>query len=842
MRRIFAISALSVAALCAYAQEKAYFADGFHGGIYGHYPVETYTKFMSDCLDRYPEWKMSLEIEPETWDTVKVRTPEEYARFARLAGTGRVEITNPAYAQPYMYNISGESIIRQMQYGISKLKSHFPDAEIVTYAVEEPCFTSCLPQILTQLGFRYASLKCPDTCWGGYTSAYGGELVLWRGPDGSEILASPRSACEELSPGTVWQTMSWNNSAEYLAACREAGIQAPVGMCWQDAGWTFGPWIGYPGANGSEYVTWREYFEEITAGHPVETWNFSQEDVRPGLMWGTQVMQRLARQVRRTENGIVQTEKEGAIAFLENGFRYDRKLMDEAWRTLMLSQHHDSWIVPYNRLNRRGTWADNIVLWTQASDSICAVVGNAVARSYAGKASVSGRKFRIRVFNTSGNRRSGPVSVKASVSGDIAVTDASGKTVPCSWDPGTSEISFIADVPAFGYATYEVRPKKKSRPAGEDAVTVSGETVVVENGMYRIAFDGARGGIVTELAAKNEGGREFVDTESDFGFGELRGYFYDEGKWRSSADCPAKITVSKRTPWETVVAIEGEIASSPFRKTVVLREGDRKISCRLEIDWKADAGIGAYAQKDAYDARKRAFYEDSKKLNVLFPVAVVDASLYKNAPFDVCESGHSDTFYDSWDGIKHNVILNWTDICGKDGAGFAVLSDHTTSYSYGKDFPFALTAQFSGNGLWGRNYPISGPTVIEYAVIPHSGTWDESGICGESLDWNEPLHGVVIADAALEDVSYADTGDSGYEISAAYPDGDGLVVRLFNASGTDAPCAVRFGFGIRRMCETDLLGGIVREIPVRTEGNMSEAVVSMPRFGVRTYLIETEKR
>ena len=136
-----------------------------------------------------------------------------------MTKTDRIEFTNPAYAQAYFYNVSGESIIRHMYYGMKKIRSHFPWAEFKTYAVEEPCFTSCLPQILRQFGYERASLKCPDTCWGGYTSAFGGEMVNWTGPDGTSIPAVPRHGCEDLVPGTVWQTMSYDNSTEYLNAC-----------------------------------------------------------------------------------------------------------------------------------------------------------------------------------------------------------------------------------------------------------------------------------------------------------------------------------------------------------------------------------------------------------------------------------------------------------------------------------------------------------------------------------------------------------------------------------------------------------------------------------------------
>lgn len=226
--RYAAICGIAMLALlvvpCASQAQRAYFVDGYHGGIYGHYPVEWKTQFMVDKLAEHPEWRICLEIEPETWDTVKLRTPAAYDNFRKIATDKRVEFTNPAYAQPYCYNISGESIIRQFQYGIRSIRRHFPGVDFTTYSVEEPCFTSSLPQILSQFGFKYAVLKCPNTCWGGYTAPYGGELVNWIGPDGTSILTVPRYACEELEENSVWQTTAWGNSSEYLDACFAAGI------------------------------------------------------------------------------------------------------------------------------------------------------------------------------------------------------------------------------------------------------------------------------------------------------------------------------------------------------------------------------------------------------------------------------------------------------------------------------------------------------------------------------------------------------------------------------------------------------------------------------------------
>lgn len=841
----FIISVLTAGLLCTSisAQENIYFVDGFHGGVYGHYPMKTYTDYMSGLLEKYPQWSMCLEIEPETWDTVKVKTPEAYRRFSAWTSTDRVEFTNPAYAQPYMYNISGESIIRQLGYGMKKINSHFPDVEFCTYAVEEPCFTSALPQILRQFGFSYASLKCPNTCWGGYSAPYGGQIVDWIGPDGTPIRTSPRYECEALQPGSVWQTTAWGNRDDYIAACRKAGIKDIAGMCYQDAGWTYGPWIGYGDKvrNNSEYVTWKEYFEK-TAGEPAEDYVFSQEDVRPALMWGSQVLQTIARQVRHTENTIVQTEKAGVIASLENGYRYDRSLVDEAWRTLMLAQHHDSWIVPYNRLNEKGTWADNIALWTKSSDAICGNILDGIYTSFS-KSPERGNRTSVKVFNTSGTARTEFVSIvlpdEYMECGAVTVTGSDRGKCQSVLDraDGVPVLTFKVSVPAFGYTTCSIEKVFDGREAPVSSEVYEKGDVTVENGLYRLVFDASRGGVIKSLVVKDQDSREYIDRKSRVAFNELRGFFYDEGRFRSSADSPAAVEVRDNGPVKTVT-IRGEIASVPFTQTVTLRDGDRKIDCSLKIMWEDNVHIGQYAQENGFASMRRACYDDRYKLNVLFPVALDRPQLYKDAPFDVCRSRLEDTFFETWDDIKHNVILHWVDLAGaEDGSSLALLSDHTTSYSYGSGFPLGLTVQYSGGGLWGRDYRIGYPTEVHYALIPHTGEWDSAGIHEESVAWNEPLL-CCLSDSRKGSVSLVDLTGTGYELSAAYMTDEGLVVRLFNASGDDSPAKVRFGFDVESAEETDLRGNAIRTLPAVRRKGAAEMEVSMPRFGIRTYRIE----
>lgn len=826
-----------------FSQQKAYFVDGYHGGVYGHYPMWV-TQFMVDKLTEHPEWQLGLEIEPETWDTVKVKEPVAYNNFKNIATDKRVEFTNPAYAQPYCYNISGESIIRQFEYGIKKIHQHFPDVTFTTYSVEEPCFTSSLPLILRLFGFKYAVLKCPNTCWGGYTAPYGGQLVNWIGTDGTAILTVPRYASEELEDNSTWQTKAWNNSEAYLEASFNQGIENPVGMCYQDAGWKNGPWLGSGTnvKNKSIYTTWRNYFENISNKKVNDNYHFSQEDMHVNLMWGSQVLQKIAQEVRVSENKIIIAEKMAAMANLDNKYNPIQERIDEAWRTLMMAQHHDSWIVPYNRLKRDRTWAQEITLWTNNTNEISdKVIDEAIGSYNTNTSRDAENKIYIRVYNTLGVKRTEVVKalIPSTKDGEVVVYNSKNELLPSySQQTGdSSNISFQADVPAFGYATFLVSHKKIVMNRNTSVHVDTDGNYILENNMYKIALDPSKGGTIKSLIAKMEDGKEYVDKENKFNLGELRGHFYDENKFYSTTDSRAKITVLEDNFLCISVKIEGEIASHPFVQIITLTNGQKRIDFDLTVNWKNNIGIGEYKQGPNWRDNRRAFTDDRFKLNVLFPIALSSSTLYKNAPFDVCESKLENTFFNTWDGIKHNIILNWVDLVQKDQKyGFAIFSDHTTSYSHGKDFPLALTAQYSGIGLWGPDYKITHPLKMTYAIVPHSGQWNQANIAIESNKWNEPLITSYHKNIPLADKSFINIDKSGYEISAFKVKDDNILIRFFNAEGDGSIRRIAFGFPVAKIKEVDLNGNTISKKVI----DKNKVSISMPRFGLKTLLLKKD--
>jgi len=808
-RLFFSISLLF--ALKGTAQ-TAYFIDGYHGGIYGHIP-SWQTKFMVEKLAQYPDWTINLELEPESWDTIAVHDPASYTAFRILltadqSPNGRIEYINPAYGQSYMYNISGESIIRQFYYGMKKLRQHFPGIKFSTYSSEEPCFTSALPQILKSYGIKYASLKNPNTCWGGYTRAYGGELVNWVGPDGSSILTSPRYEVESLKPHSIWETIASANSNEYIRAAFAYGIQHPIGMCLQDAGWSFGPWLKAANATGhngvyapTRYTTWRGYFATVTNGKTDKDWHFSQEDMLPGLMWGAQVLQRIAQAVRHSENSIVQAEKLAALAKVWKGAVWPEENFSNAWRTLLLSQHHDCWIVPYNG-NKGDTWADKVVRWTGFSNHISDSITQSATQQLSGNAG-----DYVRVFNTTGMERNELVSFNKQL--------------------------FQAKVPAMGYASYKLNALPLIKGA---AVTkLNNGTYQIETSLYRMVIDPSKGGAITSWVAKQLGNKEFVSAGKRFN--ELRGNFYNLGGMKFSADTTAQVDVIENGPAEVKLAIKGWIAGNPFTQVLTIQEGQPRVDIHLKIDWKDNPAIGEYYDQPKDTQVRKAYYDDRFKLLALFPVDLSSQKIYKNAPFDVTASKLSNTFYNRWDSIKNNVLLNWVDV--EDGSGeygMALFSDHTTSYTHGENFPLGLTVQYSGNGIFYRNYTIDGPTEIHYALLPHKGKWDQAGLWAEGTKWNEPLIATTANSGGQRSLLQT---DKGIEISSITVSGKALLVRLFNAESKSPSVKLYFGFNATAAEQVELDGRKVQSLPIHTDKTGRKWIeLPIPQFGIRTIKFE----
>ncbi len=265
----------------------------------------------------------------------------------------------------------------------------------------------------------------------------------------------------------------------------------------------------------------------------------------------------------------------------------------------------------------------------------------------------------------------------------------------------------------------------------------------------------------------------------------------------------------------------------------------------MKIDWQGSPRIGAdekqFGRFRSENPRK-AFYDDRFKLLALFPLKLSNQKVFKNAPFDVTGSRLTNTFFDAWSEIKNNVLLDWVDVFdAADGIGVALLGDHTTSYAHGADHPLGLTLQYCDVGLWGREYSLHGPTEVRYALLPHEGIWQKSGLWTAARNWNEPLvAGLVESDAAPADweSSLLTVAGGGWEVPTMRLDSGKVLIRLFNASTEAGTRTLSYQGSASTIELVQLNGQVIKDIPSRrTPKGGAVFELSLPPFGVGTLRI-----
>lgn len=157
------------------------------------------------------------------FERLEILTLKDIARLERLqefVKRGRIEIVGGAYTQPIMFTIGDESVIRQFVLGCRAIEEALK-ITVKIYAAQEPDMVGQLPQILRKLGFRGVLYR---TYWGafGFTPSRDKEIVLWVGPDGTEIECIPLP--EPMRSGWVLHSPSLRIAQE----CARRGVTRPL--------------------------------------------------------------------------------------------------------------------------------------------------------------------------------------------------------------------------------------------------------------------------------------------------------------------------------------------------------------------------------------------------------------------------------------------------------------------------------------------------------------------------------------------------------------------------------------------------------------------------------------
>lgn len=786
-----------------------YFVDGYHGGIRGHMPEGSWQDILY-ALKRFPDWKISLEIEPESWEYLRRHDFHTYCNlraFIENPDTAdRIEFISSSYAQPFCWAVNGESNIRQLIHGIEVTKKYFPTAEIDTYAVQEPCFTSCLPQVLNELGYQRMSLKNP-TAWGGYMKKMPGEMVWLCGHDGSKIPAVPRYMCEELISCNATEASGYDYVAisQFAEKCSRNGIKAPVGMCLQDLGWSSAPLV-----QGTEvtYVTWREYFQMFSK-HLKDEVFFSQEDIRVSLPWGNRILGEMLSHVRHGENRILQTEKLLAIAQSEENtsdldFIDCQKWLRAAWEMLMQAQHHDGYIC--------ATCGEGIRQWAFRSSRLaldcCALLDRICARC---EESISGEPYThlgkekeiwLRVYHTTGCRHSLPTEITLGLEPGVQslhIFNAEGEEIPCQYLPlrtyadgglGAVLLRFNSSHDGIGYTSYQVVSDSHCLVQRQGlARKTMQNTVEVSTEYLHLVFDLTKGGSIISFLDKQTG-RNYAENLS--GFGNLRGYFIQQEKFLNNTSSMTKCEFLENGPLCCRLKFSGEFYGTTFETCVTIRQTDPRIDLETSVYFDKETEIGyPYCPnpEEEYLGVRRSSCREDYKLGIQFPTGNRQIEIVKSAPYDIYNSNLSDTRFDSWETIKHNIINGYIDLYERESdTGLCIFCDSINGYSY-SEYLFSLTVAFGyhSNFWWGYQ-PAKGKYTVSYSLLPHSGNWKNANLQQEDAKRREPLLSQRLSQrpAVLKKTLLGSENPS-VETVTISNEKQGIMVRLFHAHTEEEP-------------------------------------------------------
>jgi alpha-mannosidase len=341
----------------------------------------------------------------------------------------------------------------------------------------------------------------------------------------------------------------------------------------------------------------------------------------------------------------------------------------------------------------------------------------------------------------------------------------------------------VVRAPSYGFGAV-VEPEDAVRLERRDGA------IVLENAQLRATLDlGGRLLSLVELASGREAlaapGNVFEvyeDRPTAYDAWELEPYY---AQTRRECDGAHRYEVVRDEPLRAEVVFEHTIGASALRQAVRLDAHARRIAFHTSIDWT----------------------ERHTLLKVAFPLLVRATSATYEMQFGVCERPtHVNTAADL---ARFEVPGHRFADLSEHGFGVAILTDSTYGYS--------------ASGSTVRLSLLRGPTEpdpradvgrheLAYAVMPHTGSWQDAGVVAQARCFGEPLHWVAHTGAA----ALADVDRPGLVLDTIKlaEDGDALILRLYEAHGGRGSAKVRLGFAFEEAWAVTLLEDRLHELPV----------------------------
>ena len=732
-----------------------------------------------NLMKRYPEYKFSSS-QVYLYEAVKEKAPELYEEIKKLIAEGRFEVEGSMWVEADCNLISGESLARQVFYGKRFFNQEFGVNTRTLWLPDVFGYAASLPQILLKSGVdRFVTSKIS---WND-TNRMPFDVFWWKGIDGSKIFSHFITTQDKRydTPHYSGTTYVGMGTAPYVAGSYDRFQQKYLS---NEAMLVY----GYGDGGGGPTVKHIENLKRTSKGIPncpKTTFGVSEDFISKlqqkalkapyvptwsGELYleyhrGTYTSQaRNKWNNRKSEFALQNAEKLSITTKLLDGKIYPKKEIFENWKTVMVNQFHD--IIPGSSVHEVYETSDRE--YAEVFASLGKITGDALSLIASKVSSADGTHL---VYNPNSFEYTGAVEID-------------GKYYT------------VKKIPALGY--------KVVTPVVNSAITV--EKGKIENARIRVKFDKACNIVsiydkkakreVLPKGAKANELRLFDDYNLEYNAWEME-HSYAEKYYE--VDAPVSVE-EIREGSKAGLKVVRKIGQSEMTQKILVDETTAKIDFITDVDW----------------------HERRTLIRTYFPTGVNSDTVTCNIQYGNAQRTLNKNT--TWERAKFEVCAQKFVDASDGDYGVTLINDSKYGHSY-EEGVIGLSL------LKAPTYPDptadQGKHKFNYSLYLHTGTFSVSDAVEQSYVVNNPPVAVEVSGNGTlpSEFSIVKSSMESFVIETVKEeeDGDGIIVRGYEAKNKKGKTKLTFGFDVKEafivnICEKELSSLTVKnnavEIPV----------------------------
>jgi alpha-mannosidase len=755
-------------------------------------------------MEQFPDYHFT-QSQPQLYDFVRRDHPALFAAIRQRVAEGRWEPIGGMWVEADC-NLSGaEALARQFMLGRTFFREHFgPHADSrVLWLPDVFGYAWALPQLIKQAGLDYFFTikigwnqfnRMPyDTFW-------------WQGLDGTRVLTHFSTTPEAGAPwastynaaATPAQIIgTWENF-------QQKELRQPLLMSFGYGDGGGGPtremlenvreMAHFPASPRVKSGRVIDFFRETEAacGDQLPTWN---GELYLELHRGTYTTQsRTKRANRRTEFALHDAEFLAAFAAQLTGQPYPHDQLRHAWRLTCLNQFHD--VLPGSSIG--AVYEDALANYAEAQTMAGEV------RERALDALLDHVGGDLVIVNPTSFTRSDLAWWPGSLPPDRILRDPAGSLVHTQSSEGGTLIA-VNDLPPYSVTPLALFPSPRGRGVGGKGDALEVSTAHLENAVLRVelnsagdivrVYDKANRREVLPVGAIANQWQAFEDRPLNWDAWDID-VFYEDKLWLAE---PAEaIRVVEAGPLRATLEIKRRILKSAYVQRLSLSYNSPRLDIATTIDWR----------------------EQHVLLKAAFPVEILASVATHEIQWgSVQRPTHRNT---RWDWARFETCAHkWIDLSEGD-YGVSLLNDS----KYGHDIhDNVLRLSLLRAPTEPDPEADQGEHHFTYSLLPHAGSW-ETMTQREAYALNDPLLVKMrstdfegMKDIILPPSSFilCDSPNIVIETIKQAENGDGIIVRLYEAQRRRGAIALTTAIALRSAWVTNLLEENQRALEVKNQ-------------------------